>query len=46
VDEPADLELLRGCLGADTHTGRWFSERDRVLQPVSDPLRFPAAQPQ
>jgi 2-phospho-L-lactate/phosphoenolpyruvate guanylyltransferase len=45
VDEPGDLELLRGCLAADSHTGRWFSERDRVPRAVSDPLHFPTAQP-
>lgn len=45
VDEPGDLELLRGCIAADSHTGRWFSERDRVPPAVSDRLRFPAATP-
>lgn len=45
VDEPGDLDLLRSCIAGDSHTGRWFSERDRVPRAVSDPLRFPAAQP-
>ena len=44
VDEPGDLELLRGCLSADSHTARWFSERDRVPPALSDPFRFPVAQ--
>jgi len=45
VDEPADLESLRGLLAADSHTGRWFSERDRAPRALSDPLRYPMAQP-
>ena len=45
VDEPDDLELLRGMTSANSHTGRWFSERGRVPQAVSDPLQFRAAQP-
>jgi 2-phospho-L-lactate guanylyltransferase len=45
VDEPDDLELLPSMISADSQTGQWFSERGRVPQAVSDPLRFPAAQP-
>jgi 2-phospho-L-lactate guanylyltransferase len=45
VDEPGDLDLLRDRLTAESHTGRWFSERDRAPQGVSDQLRFPAAPP-
>ncbi len=45
IDEPGDLERMRGVVAADSHTGRWISETDRAPQAGSGPGRFPKAHP-